>query len=68
MKFAIFREIELSSGKKKRKIYVEWDADRIKQALYNKVEKNVGLNGAEGFSSAWDETIKEFKKESIKIP
>jgi hypothetical protein len=68
MKFAIFREAVLFDGKKKRKFLVEWNEKQIFDALYNKVLQNVGQNGAEGFKYAWEQTLEDFKKESIKIP
>ena len=61
MKFAIFREIEID-GKKKRKIIVEWNQDRIKEELIIQFKK------IEDVSKAFDATIKKFKEETIKIP
>ena len=58
MKFAIFRET-IQDGKKKRKVLVEWDREKIA----NELEKE--LPGASG---AFNTIIENFKKESIKIP
>ena len=61
MKFAIFREIEID-GKRKRKILVDWDQDRIKEELIIQSKK------FEDIGKAFDATIKKFKEETIKIP
>ena len=61
MKFAIFREIEID-GKRKRKILVDWDEDRIKEELIIQFKK------IEDVSKAFDATIRKFKEETIKIP
>ena len=67
LKFAILREFKIK-GKNQKKVYVEWSESDICDVLYNKVLQKLDQTAANKFKKIWDDTIKEFKKESIKIP
>jgi hypothetical protein len=67
MKFAIFREI-IKDGKKKRKVYVEWDKDRIIEELQRELDVHWDFRVAEKIPELFNNVIEKFKKESIKIP
>ena len=59
MKFAIFREV-VTNGRKKRKVYVEWDKHQIVEELSRELGQDI--------SKALNNIIEKFKKESIRIP
>jgi len=67
MIFQIFREFEVE-GRKKRKVLVEWNEEKIKNTIAEKIKKNAGVSAEIAFLLAWSATIKEFKKETINIP
>jgi hypothetical protein len=59
MKFVIYRDVKIK-GEKTRKALAEWDQEKI----LKEVEKRLGEKGV----SAFNEIIKEFKKETVTIP
>lgn len=67
MQFVIYREVEVR-GKKTRKALVEWDEKEIIAALKKEVGKNYDYGAAAYIETAFNNVIREFKKESIKIP
>jgi hypothetical protein len=70
MKFAIFREVKISGDKVKRKFLVEWSQDEIIKALQKEL---IGMIPSEYqpedvARNALNNIVKDFKKESLKIP
>jgi len=63
MKFIIYRDA-IIDGREKRKVLIEWNSEQIFSVLL----RNFKVHNLAGLREAWEKTISEFKKETIRIP